>query len=221
MAKASILRSKGVDIGKKPHEIEASEQAFSATLGGKAELDDAGVRSLLGVSGDTQVKARVIAKPPNGVEIQSALKDADGNHLALLHRSYTRDASGLTVHHDYLVLSDEQKGKGFGGALIRNQIEQYEKLGVKNIEMTAAWDGRYVWPKMGFEVAEHEKPQLKRRWASYQKRKGLAPTPISGVQDIVNHPEGKAFLLGARAPMLSLSATPAQLKAKLDAKRKA
>ena len=216
-----MLRSKGVDIGDRPQDIEASEHAFTSTLGGKAALDDAGVRSLLGVSGDTQVRARVIAKPPNGVEIQSSLKDAKGNHLALLNRSYTRDANGLTVHHDYLVLDDAQKGKGLGGSLIRNQLEQYEKLGVSKIEMTAAWDGRYVWPKMGFEVEDHEKPLLKRRWASFQKRKGLPPTAINGVQDIVNHPEGKAFLLGKRAPMLQLTATPAQLKAKLNAKRKA
>lgn len=212
----------GLDPGSTPGEMADTERAFSSVFGDKAELSGDGVRSLLGASGGQRVTAKVFAAPGGGVTIHSSIKDADGVSVATLNRTFTRDASGtLTAHHDYFVVSESQRGRGVGGALVRNQLDQYEKIGVGNIEMVAAWDGRYVWPKMGFEVQEFEKPLLNRRWQSYLTRNKLPSHPISGVQDIVAHPGGKAFLLGSRAPMLSLSATPTTLKAKLDAKRKA
>lgn len=222
LVKASVLRSKGIEVGDSAADVEAKEQAFQHTFQGKAELDDSSVRSLLGVAdSDVHVRATVHSSKPGEVEIKSVLSDTKGNHLGMLNRTYTRDESGaLTVHHDYFVLDDSQKGKGFGGKVIKNQLNQYEHLGVSKIETLAAWDGRYVWPKMGFELSDPgEKALLQKRWKSYTKRKGIPFVPVNGVQDVVAHPEGKAFLLGSRAPMLQLHATPAQLKAKLNAKR--
>ncbi len=210
----------GLDIGGTPGEIAQHEKAMHRVFGDKAPLDAHHVNALLGVPSDGSITARttVSSDAPNRLKFTSDLSNANGDPAGKLERTFERHADGsVTAHHDFFVIYDDQKGKGIGGSIVRNQIDQYQKMGVNKIDTLAVLDGRYVWPKMGFEVSDPgEKRLMQRRWASYLQRKGRPHTPANSVQDIVAHPDGKAFLLGNRAPALTLSAAPATVKAKLD-----
>ena len=80
------------------------------------------------------------------------------NDFALV-RSYTRRRGELLVEHEFFRIKDAAKrGKGLGKTILREQVLQYRALGVNTITLSTAWDGRYVWPKMGFQTRESFRP---------------------------------------------------------------
>ncbi len=195
--------------------IEAAEKVF----GGKVEIDHAGVHQILGVPEGVKFEGTVKAK--DGALVVTGQLSDDKGEIGDITRTYSQGESGLEVHHDFFVINDDRKGQGVGGPIIRSQIEQYEKLGVSEVKLLAAWDGRYVWPKMGFESSDRDEMRsARKRFDAYLKRRGESPAKAKALRDIVDHPLGKAFMLGPRAPMLSLSATPKALRERMAERTK-
>lgn len=54
------------------------------------------------------------------------------------------------VAHDLFDVRDEYQGAGIGSFVNGNAFRRYEKWGVKQVELTAGWAGRYVWASLGF-----------------------------------------------------------------------
>lgn len=73
-----------------------------------------------------------------------------------------RGGPALSVSHDLLEVGSGLQGKGFGKKLLRNQIEFYQKAGVRRIETTASKDvGGYAWARYGFVPARTSWESLK------------------------------------------------------------
>lgn len=67
-------------------------------------------------------------------------------------RTFIRHGDGtLEVHHDFFKIDDvNEQGKKGGSAMLRQSIQTYEKIGVKEVTVDAAWVGRYAWATFGY-----------------------------------------------------------------------
>lgn len=117
-----------------------------------------------------------------GIAIQ-----AQFGRTAHVVREYHRNKRGeLIVHHAYFTVDPELTEGGIGKRILRNQVEQYERLGVAKIKTEAAWVGQYTWPRMGFELRSPAKlAGLKREFAAYaQNAYQLTPEEAASVANV-------------------------------------
>jgi hypothetical protein len=88
-----------------------------------------------------------------GIMLITKVEAPDGNSIASLTRRIERTPTGkLKVYNGYFRIADAYKGSGVGRQVIKDQIAAYRALGVERVELTAAWDGQYVWPRMGYRL---------------------------------------------------------------------
>lgn len=71
-----------------------------------------------------------------------------------INREYFRKDGKLVVHHALFLQDDKIKAAGLGKRVLQNQVAQYVKLGADRLETEAAWDGQYVWPRMGYTLRD-------------------------------------------------------------------
>lgn len=102
----------------------------------------------------------------------SSLKNEAGESVGYVVRSFYRDHTGkLVADHSLFELDPYMHGKGIGKNVLRDQVKAYDKIGVNKITTEAEWDGRVVWPSMGFDLADKALwPQVKKdlRWYLYR-----------------------------------------------------
>ena len=55
------------------------------------------------------------------------------------------------VYHALFEIDEKLQGRGIAKAVLRDQLLEYQRLGIKRVQLTAAWTGRYTWTRMGFE----------------------------------------------------------------------
>jgi SPP1 gp7 family putative phage head morphogenesis protein len=99
--------------------------------------------------------------------LESTFENEQGRKVADLTRTMSRGPDGnLKVKHNYLVIEDDFKNQRIGSHVLREQFRSYVELGVTEIEVDTAWDGKYVWAKMGFDwdeaTARRTQPALER-----------------------------------------------------------
>lgn len=94
-------------------------------------------------------EARLVDLTERGVE-WSIYRSADGALVGELHRDFY--GRGV-VHHGLFLLRDEFRGSGISDFVNGNALRRYEKWGAKEIDVTAAWAGRYAWARFGFRPA--------------------------------------------------------------------
>lgn len=128
---------KGI-FGKKPPSVETLTGMFGSWVDSK---DTATVRMFM--DGDDFVFHMEVTGPPDeeGYEPRSEVI-----------RSFKRTEKGIHVHHDLISLDSSLKGSGVGSSILKNSYKEYEKMGVKSVDQICAWDGRYVWARMGYEM---------------------------------------------------------------------
>jgi GNAT superfamily N-acetyltransferase len=96
------------------------------------------------------------------IDLKARIVDREGNYVATVQRDYKLEKDGtMVVHHGYLRVDKAHKGTGIGSRVLLNNLEQYEKLGVKKIKLEAAWDGQYVWARAGFDTNATQLARLK------------------------------------------------------------
>lgn len=96
-----------------------------------------------------------------------------------LVRTFRRDEGKLAVHHDFLRLADKLQGEGIGPRVISKQLEAYEALGVDQIDLDAAWVGRYYWPKLGFDATPTMVRFYRDEFEKYLVKRGAPPGAVS------------------------------------------
>lgn len=75
------------------------------------------------------------------------------------------------VHHGFLKLIPEFRGKGISDVINGNALRRYEKWGVKRIEVQATSAGRYSWARLGFDYADsRQKTKIMRDLSEYLER---------------------------------------------------
>lgn len=148
------------------------------------------VRTVDPVTGRATVRSVPKKEAVQGVRLEAA-----GADDLELKRTFRRDERGdLVASNDLMRLPKEARGSGEGTRLLRNQLEEYDRLGVDRIELQAAWDGRYVWPKMGYQVDADTLKSLNKKFNALLKKSGIEPVKARSIQDIANHPQGETFL---------------------------
>ena len=93
------------------------------------------------------------ASPPDysKTTLRFALEDKDGNHVGDNQRTFVRENGKTRAYLDELYLDDAAQGKGYGRAQLANVIRDYPSMGVRDLGVTAAEKGVYVWAGMGFD----------------------------------------------------------------------
>lgn len=136
-------------------------------------ISDAAAQRFFGKSrGDIESVARaMIADYPGtdfdvrisdfGPEVEFSYTGTDGTRI---RRTFQKNANGdLRVYHAYFQAGSQ--GNGAGKEFFRTSFGQYQKLGVKEVGVTANIDvGTYAWSKYGF------KPQSEAAWESTRNR---------------------------------------------------
>jgi hypothetical protein len=76
--------------------------------------------------------------------------------IGSITRSFRRHADGtFEVHHDYFKIEDvKEQGSKSGSTMLRQAIQTYERIGVNEVTVDAAWVGRYAWATFGYNWSE-------------------------------------------------------------------
>ena len=121
-----------------------------------------------------------------------------------ISRTFEKDAEGeLTVHHDFFFVRDDLQSSGVGLEVLKNQIGEYSKMGVKHVRVDAAEVGKYFWPSIGFNRPEAV-PAAVRAYQEFLVRNGhvesveaarAATRGIKSLPSLANAEFGKEFLL--------------------------
>lgn len=78
-------------------------------------------------------------------------RNEDGLEVGVIERTFYREDRKLKVSHDLLQMGEYFKGGSIGGSVLAHANKAYDKLGVKEISLSTAWDGKAVWAHFGFE----------------------------------------------------------------------
>lgn len=135
-------------------------------------------------------------------------KSGKPERVGYINRHYYQDKGEVVVDHQEFMLDEAHQGSGVGKAVFNAQIDEYEKLGVGRVELTAAMVGKYVWTKANFEwTDEMQLKGLRNKFEEHltekigwQVAEKIIPEIKSG-QDIANitiggKRVGKDFLIG-------------------------
>ncbi len=85
----------------------------------------------------------------------------NGDHKGYLNRTFStfQDTDGQTkptVHNDQFDVAEELRGTGFGAEMVLGAEEQYRKMGVAAVTVSAQDVGGYAWAVMGFGFASQD-----------------------------------------------------------------
>ncbi|MBO6117349.1 MAG: hypothetical protein J6P44_02275 [Bacteroidales bacterium] len=79
------------------------------------------------------------------------------NESICLERYFRREESGIVVDHMIFQLPDEIQGKGISKKVFKELFQQYDKMGVSKVYVSANIDvGGYCWAKYGFNISKNE-----------------------------------------------------------------
>jgi hypothetical protein len=149
--------------------------------------------------------------PPHDVRLANGTVEHDaGGYPApawKMARSFTREPNGdIIVHHDYFYLRSDLQGSGAGAKILKDQMEAYQELGVKTVEVSCDDVGRWFWPSIGFDHADPKVVQKAvNECADWLERKGLMDAmpeaeTIKSLPRLANAEYGKDFLLSKNGP---------------------
>lgn len=129
---------------------------------GQAEGDIAGVQPKI----TTHLQTSEAGTPELNIGVTW---EKDGRDLANIRRSFYRNADGdLVAHHIAFDVDESLQGNGIGSRAMARQLAEYQKLGVKKIELEATWGGPYIWSKAGFKVSDKEAlKEMRRRFIDH------------------------------------------------------
>lgn len=169
------------------------------------KLDDAAATRLMGhhpaLTGETHYYV-VAGSRPGSFTINMS------NPKAQLSNEYYRENGDLVATIDVVNLKPEARQQGIASELLRQQLAENERIGVRRIDLLAAKDGRAVWPRMGFELKRpSDFNQIRARFDGFLRERGLDPAayPATTVGELAREPIGREYLLSPAAPLMELT----------------
>ena len=102
------------------------------------------------------------------------------------------------VHHGYLKFNGPTQGAGLGKQLLGNQVDLYNKMGMKSIGLFANIDvGGYAWAKYGFQPKPYDWTTLQsgmnRRLMGLHQSGEISPEALDAAQTLIRQPDPKAL----------------------------
>ena len=216
--KPSKLDQPSPRLGKHAEEVfgkKLSERELGAIFGLKARLPKGYKAEIVHVSED----------PAFGVSVHGAIQGPKGYRIAQISRYYTREGGVTSVEHASFFIDQAHQNQGLGRAMFNAQVSAYKSTGlVKNVTLSAAEHGRYVWTKAGFEWTDRaQKAQVLDRFREHLSTK-VAPAAADKIMKKVKTPRdvartvvagervGKALLMDYNDSIVSMSQTPDKIK---------
>lgn len=131
---------------------EQLQQAAESLFGKRIGVDQAQRMLGIGTVPDKPTEITAIVSGKSYIRIEAKYPGSDKSKLPPKVSREFRERNGVTnVHHEYFKVLDKYASDGVGKAVLRDQFREYANLNVKTADMTAAWAGRYTWPRMGFD----------------------------------------------------------------------
>jgi SPP1 gp7 family putative phage head morphogenesis protein len=159
------------------------------------------------------------------LRVYGSIKNAAGEDVADIQRRYEITDGVASVNHSLFVLADDLQNQGIGKAVFNAQIAAYKRLGVvKSVTLDAAWVGRYVWTKAGFDwsfafeqrLKTHLRAKLLSKVSAEAADKILAtietPQDVATLELDDGERIGKAFLLDYPEDLVPMSQTPDKIR---------
>jgi ribosomal protein S18 acetylase RimI-like enzyme len=88
----------------------------------------------------------------NNITVYARLEDDEGRRVGYINRIFTRKRGVWSVYHSHFEVAEGYRGSGQGKEVFRRMINDYQKMGVKKVRVTAALDnGWYTWASFGFD----------------------------------------------------------------------
>jgi hypothetical protein len=180
-----VLKAVGINCRDYADPIDVMKSTFGRALT-KGELFDLlGLPALQKVG---PVSGNVTFMGERGVVMNTSLKvriESEWTDPVKIAREfYKLDDGSIDVHHESFHIAKHLQGKGTGREVLQSQMRMYDKLGVRNIALSAAEVGRYYWPKIGFDrpTAAGQIEGDKRAFEQYLKtEKRLSPEAASKI----------------------------------------
>jgi hypothetical protein len=135
-----------------------------------------GLRAELARRSDGTLSAVTIS--PRTVGFGFVLKDKDGQAITheVSQRSFARNSSGQLIVYNAAIKVYSDAPKRVAETQLANAVRFYTHLGVEQIELIAAWTGRYAWATFGFDWGDpKERPGIRRSFERYLARNGVPP----------------------------------------------
>jgi hypothetical protein len=146
-----------------------------------------------------------------GPEVEFTYRGDDGTSIT---RRFTKNAAGeLQVYHAYF--SAGSQGNGAGKEFFRTSFGQYQRMGIKEVTVTANIDvGTYAWNKYGFKPKSESDWDIVRRTVdgrldamrqsgeidadTHRRMKALTTSPnVDNLAKIADSTLGKKLLINA------------------------
>ena len=137
--------------------LERHKSALSRTLGVSADSVSSTIKDfalsmasdlptqVAGQAGNWQVSVQA------GADGSVSLDFAHPGMRESISRTLTMGSNGLSMYHGFFRLNDNAQGDGVSQTLFRQSIGAYERLGVKEVRVSASLThGGYVWLRHGF-----------------------------------------------------------------------
>jgi GNAT superfamily N-acetyltransferase len=101
---------------------------------------------------------------------------ATGEKVGKFCRTFIRQGSHLSVHHDSFTMDDAHQGNGVAKDLLKNSVKLYRKMGAERVTTDPAAVGLYTWARMGFHYGPKGTKEVQKRLPKYLMEKhNIAP----------------------------------------------
>lgn len=168
-----------------PAEFARFQQSAEDVFGSRLEVAD--VELIAGKAHMPGTATVSVYSSRDSVTVEGIYRQGS-SYVGEVRRRFWQSSDGPEVYHAYFKLNDTLQGKGTATAVLRDAFETYEKLGVRKVTLTAAWIGRYTWPRMGFRFAgsPSEFRSLKKDFGDWLVTRGSDKTDVDAIVDSID-----------------------------------
>lgn len=92
----------------------------------------------------------VYVRTEDGTKVTFEIPETHGTNLQI---SFTRAGDTLRSHLDKFYLNTANQGHGIAARVLRDTVQEQQRLGVGYVGVVGVDAGSYAWPRMGFEDA--------------------------------------------------------------------
>jgi GNAT superfamily N-acetyltransferase len=109
-----------------------------------------------------------------------------GQLMLSLYRRPTGEANEVFLELEQAqIWEPELRGRGLGKAIVENVLTLGRTLGVKAVTLFAMYDGRFVWPALGFRFGDYapdpkRATKYRKAFRAFCRRHGITPPDTRG-----------------------------------------
>ena len=190
-----------VNFVDKQEAADASYALFGSTLAETVEVAHGMV-----VDSDDQFTIRIDGDDSPTLRIRM-----ESDWGSTLERTFSEEDGQLVVHHDWFTVSDSEQGKGTAKDILRGSFQEYERIGVARVDVTANIDaGAYAWGRFGFLPTSESWSKLRGTLETRSLQHDMSDEQRALVDEVVKSADPKTMWRLVDSPVV---VTPQQARA--------